>query len=1695
MSNASDKSLQGLLESLSADALQALLEEASPREESAPGPPAGRSGEPDEAVPMSGVMPATQMQVLFWRIYAADPYACENHQSLSFHISGALDAEALAAAFQAVSASQPSLRTVFFETDGDVFQRIEPVLPIPFQWIGPEAAPVGDSAERAEMDAFIHRPFRLGEEPPIRVRLTSRGERDHQLQIVLHHIASDGRSKVVLLDELSRSYRAMLSGEGAGDRDRYPVLADWVERERLWLPCEEAGRAAAYWREGSHGNGLEHAWPQGREWAVRGDVPATGSGALTFGLSEELSDRFHAFAAEPGMSAFQLWVGTYGLTLQRLMPGVAVTIGLPVDLRRRTEETELVGCLMNLVPVTLEAELPETVDGYLRRVGRRVLEAMEHARLPWLRIREESLTDERSIRKAGWRTLINFKEDYAGALSIPGARVEALPFIQTGHSADLVLTLQVARGRSLADRVDWTAEPSAVALSSGDAYCLLETWRSVIGQCVYRNASRVADIDILLPGERERIRELSGIDNIRPYPDTTIHERFHHTASLHPQRPAVIRADGTETDYQELRQQARHVASFLLHRGLQREQVVAIHLHRSPELLATLLGILEAGGAFLLLEPGLPSERICRMLEQAEVSLLIRSAGMPALPGFTGTFLEIDDLMRSDVPGHPENTVHSEPSSLAYVIFTSGSTGVPKGAMVEHRNILNRLFYTRDALCFGMDDRTLQKSPLSFDVCLTELLLPMITGGAIVLADPDGDIGMQRIADLVVRHRATYLHFAPSLLRAFLEVPDVRKVNGILRMIRCGGESLPEALMQDCLSTLDTVLFQSYGPAEAAIAVTLWKCHTGHGHLKPPIGTPNANVDILLLDAQGRPVPPGLPGELWIGGAQTGRGYIHNPEETAKRFVGDPLRPGSGRRYYRTGDLARFLADGNLLFLGRLDDQVKVRGVRIEPGDVAAGLLQCTGVHQAVVLPEPDGEGSQRLRAWVTPQPDTSLSEAAIRAGLAARLPAYMVPFRIHLIDAVPLTTHGKTDHRALRALAEADTDTMSEGLPLSSPTELRLAQLWSQLLRVEVRYADADFFRLGGHSLLAMRLSALLRQEFGVPLPFAPFFADGRLDALSSIIDAGIAARRPDHPATPSAPEGEPVLPDAIPLHSAAGPGTLYFCAGGFDDVKQLVDYLSATFHWTWNVVYLPDPQLRSPDTAVTSLQQLGAAYAQTIRSHHAGGPIVLSGLCLHGRDAHATAAELERRTDLQPQLVLFDTSHPTGLKRTPLAAKAASTRWTDVLQQALQRLQARLHPPAIPPHRIHSCDAETLFRIRDAMLQLRLFDESWYRGFYLDVARAGVDPALHYVAEGWKEERMPQPWFHAETYAILEPAFRKRTKDPLRHFLAYGIRNPATRRSILSFAEQWASMINGPFPQDVFDAEWYRSRYAEVKHFRYPPFIHYLLHGWMERRLPSCHFDTHRYAAICSAYEPETSNPVMHYLLKGRYDATIESAVRGWRLTDRQADRLLDAGWFDPRWYAEAYPDTPLVSRMSPARAALAHFLAIGWTHGRLPFPDYSPASFEREFPGYRPGNDNPLRHLLALDRIPVRIPASEADQPLSVAGPSQAHTSTAAPHPAADASHAEAEVFILRGRRVRVAYAPESLRATLHVLANQHLFDRDATLGWTDGVHGKLHTHRLAGDHASYLSDDLRRNAPMIHGILERIFRQSDLYNRSD
>ncbi len=518
-------------------------------------------------------------------------------------------------------------------------------------------------------------------------------------------------------------------------------------------------------------------------------------------------------------------------------------------------------------------------------------------------------------------------------------------------------------------------------------------------------------------------------------------------------------------------------------------------MERSIEMVVGLLGILKAGGAYVPLDPDYPAERLFYMVEDSGIELLLTQQHLRDILPVVGS-LNVIELDQLDVTHYastnPQVALHGE--HLAYVIYTSGSTGRPKGAVNRHHALTNRLQWMQDAYGLATDDSVLQKTPFSFDVSVWEFFWPLMQGARLVMAPPGAHREPVQLVELIRRHNITTLHFVPSMLQAFLAHGEIETCTSLTRLV-CSGEALPAELQNQVLARLThAALYNLYGPTEAAIDVTHWTCQDdGRNHVA--IGQPIAGIRTYVLDGDLNMAPPGVAGELYLGGVGLARGYLHRSGLTAERFVADPFA--QGERLYRTGDLVRWREDGQLEYLGRLDHQVKIRGLRIELGEIEAELLSQSEVREAVVVAQ-ESPGGSRLVAYVVPQADSELDTSSLREALGQRLPDYMVPGVVVTLDALPLNANGKVDRKALPA---PDLASSTQYEPPQGEVEEALAETWSDVLGMDQVGRHDNFFELGGHSLLAMQMAARVQADMQVELQLSEVFRKPLLRDLAECI------------------------------------------------------------------------------------------------------------------------------------------------------------------------------------------------------------------------------------------------------------------------------------------------------------------------------------------------------------------------------------------------------------------------------------------------------------------------------------------------------------------------------------------------------------------------------------------------------------------
>jgi amino acid adenylation domain-containing protein len=1095
--------------------------------------PAGAGAPPPLAAgPRIGDLPLSYAQQRLWLLDRLEPGSSAYNLELAVGLRGDLDEAVLAAALAAIVRRHEALRTAFAESGGVPAQRIEPwrgfALPVvDLRRLGEDAA--GEA--RRLVAANARRPFDLGRAPLLRPLLVRLGGADHVLAAVLHHAVSDGWSLGVLVRELGLLYRA--------GRDRRPArlpalpvqYADFARWQRQWLAGEVLAAEVAWWRERLSGMPGQLALPTDRP---RPAVRSSAGAVRWLALPPVLEAGLRRLARQQGATLFMVLLAGFQALLSRWTGQRDFGVGTPIAGRNRLEIEGLIGFFVNTL--VLRAELGAELDAreLLRRVRTTTLDAYAHQELPFEKLVEE-LAPARSLAHTPlfevMLLLHNAVRAGERALDLPGLAVAPFDLPATPARYDLTLTLAEGEG-GLVGSLEYAAalfDPASVARLARQLEVLLAALAA-------DPAASVHGLPLLGPGELHQLTREWNDPAAGAWPlDLCVHERFARVASRHPDRVAVSGPAGEAAlTYGELAAAAAEIARRLQRLGIGAESRVAIAAERTPGLLAGLLGVLAAGATYLPLDPDYPADRIAHMLADARVAAVLVSPGLAELPAAPRAHrLELRlPAMSAGPPAAAWPTSAALPDGLAYVIYTSGSTGRPKGVQVSHRALMNLLGSMQERLRLGADAVWLAATSLSFDISGLELFLPLLAGGRVALAGSDVARDGTLLAAALASSRATVLQATPTSWQ-LLAGTGWQPPPGMQRL--CGGEALPAALAERLLAGAGEAapLWNVYGPTET----TIWSAALRLGRTSgPAIGRPLARTALHVLDAALAPCPPGVAGELWIAGCGLARGYLGQPDQTAARFCPAPFAGAAGERWYRTGDLVRWRRDGSLDFLGRLDGQVKVRGVRIELAEIEAVLAGHPAVRQAVVQLAGSGAAGgedQRLIACVVPSaPGEGAAAADLRRFLAARLPAAMVPAEYREVEALPLTPNGKIDRRALAgALLAAGTAAPRGGAAAAprTPAEEALAGIWCALLERPWVGRDDDFFSLGGHSLLATRLLSRVRELWGVELPLAALFAEPTVAALGARLEA--ARRAP-------APAGEEPLarrPGAPPLLSFA--------------------------------------------------------------------------------------------------------------------------------------------------------------------------------------------------------------------------------------------------------------------------------------------------------------------------------------------------------------------------------------------------------------------------------------------------------------------------------------------------------------------------------------------------------------------------------
>ncbi|WP_207249022.1 non-ribosomal peptide synthase/polyketide synthase, partial [Pseudomonas sp. FW305-55] len=1001
-------------------------------------------------------------QQRMWFLWQLDPASGAYNLPGAVRLKGALSLGALEQAFASLVARHETLRTVFQRQADERLMQVPADTSLTVEHLDLSHL-VAAEREQAVNEAATRQSllsFDLENGPLLRVQLLKLDAQEHVLLLTLHHIVSDGWSMNVLIDEFIRCYDAHERNE----TPQLPALpiqySDYALWQRRWLEAGEQTRQLDYWQARL---GDEHPVLELPTDRPRPAMPSYQGTRHTFMIEPELAIQLRSCAQKHNVTLFMLLLGAFNVLLHRYTGQHDIRVGVPIANRNRTEVEGLIGFFVNTQVLRTELTGQTRITELLHSIKEHALGAQAHQELPFERL-VEALKVERSLSHTPlFQVMYNHQPVVADIASVSTASGLELALVEwQGRTTQFDLTL---------DTYEKSGTLHAALTYANDLFDaptierMAGHWLSLLQAMVADDEQRIGELPMLAADEQQVLVH-GWNQTAEAYPtERGIHHLIEDQAQATPDAPALV-FGATMLTYAQLDARANQLAHALREQGVGPDALVGICVERSIEMVVGLLAILKAGGAYVPLDPEYPRERLAYMIEDSGIQLLLSQRDLLPLLPTEGIQVIALDQPASWLDGYSRQSprVDLQALNLAYVIYTSGSTGKPKGAGNSHRALVNRLCWMQQAYGLDASDAVLQKTPFSFDVSVWEFFWPLMTGARLVVAAPGEHREPARLIETIGQHCITTLHFVPSMLQAFIHEPGVQACNSLRRIV-CSGEALPlDAQLQVFAKLPQASLFNLYGPTEAAIDVTHWTC-VDEGADSVPIGRPIANLATYVLDAQLNPVPAGVSGELYLGGAGLARSYHRRPALTAERFVPSPF--GDGVRLYRTGDRVRQRADGVIEYLGRLDHQVKLRGLRIELGEIETRLMQHPSVREAVVLVQ----GGKQLVAYLVLADETP---ADLKAWLLESLPEYMVPTHLVHLARLPVTANGKLDRKALPL---PDAAPQQAYVAPESDVQKALAAIWSDVLGVEHVGLEDNFFELGGDSIISIQVVSRARQ------------------------------------------------------------------------------------------------------------------------------------------------------------------------------------------------------------------------------------------------------------------------------------------------------------------------------------------------------------------------------------------------------------------------------------------------------------------------------------------------------------------------------------------------------------------------------------------------------------------------------------------
>lgn len=1164
-------------------------------------------------------LPLSYAQQRLWFLDQLMPGNNAYNLPSGIRLSGSLNLTALKQSLSEIVRGHEALRTNFTNVDGQPIQTIAPVQPQQLPIVNLERLTEEERESVVQRLALAEsqRPFDLSKDSLFRTSLFRLSDQEHVMLAVMHHIISDAWSMEILIRDVPLLYRAFCLGQPSPLPELPIQYADYALWQRQWLQGDALEAERAYWRNQLEGSPPILSLPTDR---ARPSTLSLKGNAVSLEVPQWLLEKLKQLSQAEGATLFITLLASFQMLLSRYSGQDDIPVGTPVTGRRWIETENLIGFLVNTLLIRTKLYGNLSIREALRRVREVVFEAHTHQDLPFERLVEE-LQPERTLSHGPlFQVMFVFQNVVRPPVEIGNL---VLSDLGLNHGAEKIdLTFRIAEDRN---RLHCSFSYSTDLFDESTIERLGAHWLRLLAAMVTDPEQLLRDVELLSHDERqEMLVEWNATKS--EFPETVcLQELFDSQVKRTPDAIAVSFED-QQLSYSELQSRANHLAHHLRKIGIGPDTAVAIYLKRSLSTMVAVLGVLKAGGAYLPIDTGYPKARVLHMLQDAQVVLILTEEQLAAtLPQHSAARLYLDSdwpSVAAEPEVNPPLTTHAE--NLAYVIYTSGSTGAATGVMVQHRSVVNLASSLRTGIYPNNETplRVSVNAPLMFDSSVKQLV-QLLYGHELCIVPEEVRMDGREMHAYLQRHAVDVLDCTPSQLRLMLSSGFSASAAPVPSLALVGGEAIDEDTWRRLAVNEQTTFINVYGPTECTVDATACRIES---YSRPTIGRPINNVQTYLLDRHLRPVPIGVEGELFIGGAGVGRGYLANPALTAERFVPDPFSGNRGARLYRSGDLARYRANGEIDFLGRLDFQVKIRGHRIEPGEVEAALSKNPKVRQAVVLDRGFGP-DKRLVAYVVARENSATTSAELNSYLKERLPRFMVPTSWVMLDELPLTPNGKVNRAALPELSHSLNRLAGEYIAPRNYLQEQLVEIWEDLLNIHPIGVTDNFFELGGHSLMMIMLFTRIEEALGKRIQMGALFSEATIEYLSQLISGDMNENVFQSLVVPMQTQG--TNPPLFTPHAAGGHVWCY---------KDLARHIGDDQPFYG----LQTLELETGLVVEATIENMAANYVEAIRRVQPVGPYLLGGWSMGGVVAFEMARQLQQQGQQIGLLALIDSQAP---------------------------------------------------------------------------------------------------------------------------------------------------------------------------------------------------------------------------------------------------------------------------------------------------------------------------------------------------------------------------------------------------------------------------------------------------------------------